>query len=286
MSSTDNILLRIESLMPNMQRAEQKIAAFILAHADEAKYMSVNEVSLLSQVSEASVIRFVKKLGFKGFSHFKLSLATLQAQDRREPKNEQPGDSAGALSRYIRDSLINSIQDTYSMLGRKSLESAANAIIGAKRIFCAAIGPCGVTCNLLSFYLSEVGFSVMYSPDPVMQIQNVTFSTPEDVVIAVSHSGTTTDTLKILEIARSNGTQIISITHYLQSPIIELTDILLCSYARKDPQGLFNNGTSQVAQVYVIESLYACIRLKLNGELSKWQEKIRANQAYKFGSED
>lgn len=55
--------------------SEKKIAKYIINHYDQVVDMTVGELASASGASEASVSRFCKKVGVKGFHHLKISLA-------------------------------------------------------------------------------------------------------------------------------------------------------------------------------------------------------------------
>ena len=68
-------LIRLRGVYPSLKTALQKVANLILRQPEMAIYASVNEVAAAAQVSEATVMRFCRTLGFKGFQDFKIALA-------------------------------------------------------------------------------------------------------------------------------------------------------------------------------------------------------------------
>src|SRR4030043_153767 len=68
-------LIRLGGLYPSLKSALQKVADVILQQPEMAIYASVNEVAAASAVSEATVMRFCRILGFKGFQDFKIAMA-------------------------------------------------------------------------------------------------------------------------------------------------------------------------------------------------------------------
>src|SRR3989339_602570 len=68
-------LIRLRGLYPSLKTALRKVADVILREPEMAIYASVNEVAAVATVSEATVMRFCRILGFKGFQDFKIALA-------------------------------------------------------------------------------------------------------------------------------------------------------------------------------------------------------------------
>ena len=68
-------LIRLRGLYPSLKTALREVADVILNQPEMAIYASVNEVAAAATVSEATVMRFCRILGFKGFQAFKIALA-------------------------------------------------------------------------------------------------------------------------------------------------------------------------------------------------------------------
>ncbi len=63
------------SLYDGFFDSEKKIAKYIINNYDKVVDMTVGQLANVSGSSEASVSRFCKKIGVKGFHHLKISLA-------------------------------------------------------------------------------------------------------------------------------------------------------------------------------------------------------------------
>ena len=70
-----NIIRRITDNHPALRKSEAKVADFVLAHANDVINMRIVDLAAQSEVSEPTVIRFCRALGFDGFQSFKLQLA-------------------------------------------------------------------------------------------------------------------------------------------------------------------------------------------------------------------
>ena len=66
----------------DLTAAEKKTADYVMKHHDETQYMSIAELADASGVAEATVSRFCRRLGYKGYNAFKLAIANAAAVGR------------------------------------------------------------------------------------------------------------------------------------------------------------------------------------------------------------
>ncbi|MEJ6950466.1 MurR/RpiR family transcriptional regulator [Natronospora cellulosivora (SeqCode)] len=269
----ENILLKIEATLENLRPSEQKIAKYVLKNYKDVMYQTVNELASNSDVSDASVMRFVKSLGFKGFQYFKLALASVSDKDKKKSRIEN--DEFPSLSKTkenIKNNIFSSIQDTSSVLEDKNLEQAVQFILQSKEIFLVGVGASGINARLLSYKLLRIGIIAKYISDSHLQAMHASLIDSNSLVIGISHSGSTTDTVDALRIAHESGARTICITDHVKSPIVEFSDLLLCTYAREDPLGI-SQGRSSASQIYVIETLIAALYPQLKDKADKSRKK-------------
>src|SRR5512143_231974 len=107
-------LIRLRGLYPSLKSALQKVADVILRQPEMAIYASVNEVAAVATVSEATVMRFCRILGFKGFQDFKIALAREMVipSPRFQEGMGVPGADELALVRKVFDINGAALQDT------------------------------------------------------------------------------------------------------------------------------------------------------------------------------
>ena len=75
MNEARSVLGVICSAYDSFFEAEKKIADYIMEHKDQAVDMTVGELAKASGTSDATVSRFCRRCGFKGFQNLKLTLA-------------------------------------------------------------------------------------------------------------------------------------------------------------------------------------------------------------------
>ena len=100
-----------------------------------------------------------------------------------------------------------------------------------------------------------------------MQMIIASHLTAEDVVLAISHSGSSVDIVNSLAEAKKNGATTICITGYAKSPAGKYSDYCLLTNAEETKHSILAM-TSRIAQLTIIDTLY--IYLVLHGD-----DKIR-----------
>ena len=65
---------RIKGAYASLRPSEQKVASFFLAHAGELESLTIGELASAAGVSEPTVIRCVRGLGYRGYRAFKGAL--------------------------------------------------------------------------------------------------------------------------------------------------------------------------------------------------------------------
>ena len=69
------IILKLNEIMDALPSSEQKVAVYMVSNLDDIVGVSVEELASRSDSSQAAVVRFCKKMGFKGYREFSIKLA-------------------------------------------------------------------------------------------------------------------------------------------------------------------------------------------------------------------
>ena len=103
-----NIFEQINSEYYQLTSAEKRVADYVADHQQRTQYMSISELAEEAGVAEATVTRFCKRLGCRGYNAFKLAVANSVAGrvDTLPPESEITSeDSIEELGRklYVAD---------------------------------------------------------------------------------------------------------------------------------------------------------------------------------------
>lgn len=259
----------IRSYHPSLTMSEQKVADYVLGHPEEVMYFSVNNLADEAKVGETTVLRFCKKVGVIGYQEFKLAIARHVAKKKYEKEDV-------SLKERILHTTTESLQQTAAMVENEEVEKAVQAVLQAKHVHICGVGTSGITAMDAKSRFLRIGKSVEVWTDPHFQAMAASSLNTGDVVIAISVSGSTRDTLETVKIARENGASVIAVTYFSKSPITEYADVVLTGGAQESPlEG--GSMTAKICQLYVIDLI--CTGVALEDKKSSEDMKERTANA-------
>ena len=113
-----------------------------------------------------------------------------------------PDDDPASAVQKAMTAGMRSLEDTARILELPVLEAAVEAICNARHIGIFASGNSIPLAMDLNFRLTKIGLYSRFSLDPTTQEMYASLTTPEDVAIGISHTGSSKDTVYALELAK------------------------------------------------------------------------------------
>mgnify|MGYP003762404703 FL=1 len=257
-------LLRIKSEYVELSDAHKKVADYILKNPAKIVHLSVSEMAEVCGVSEATVVRFAKNLGYDGFHAMKIFLAgELSSAPSTDQIHEDvlETDDIRTLMRKVFASEIQALQDTLNAIDEVAFERAVDAIAGARQIGFHAFGNSRTVAMDAHYRFLRIGLLSYVSVDIANDHILASMMTPRDVAIGISHSGSSKHTVKALAYAKEAGATTICLTGFPKSPITKVSDICLYSIARET---MFREEAmaSRVAQNCIMDALYVAVAFR------------------------
>jgi DNA-binding MurR/RpiR family transcriptional regulator len=255
------VLDKISALREKLPRAEQQLANYILANPAHIRDMPSQTLASAVGISQASVVRFTQKLGYKGYPDFKFALSdSLHLQAPAVTSDKLHGeisldDTFSAMSQKLLASKIHVLQKTHAINPQTSFEQAALWLRDAKRILLCGKGGSALVAKDFSYKLQKLGMAALAETDTHVQLANIANYTKEDVLVVLSESGETADSVKITQQAALNGVQIISITSYGGNSVAKLAGLQLFTVADESSARL-SSILARNAQELVIDTLF------------------------------
>ena len=74
-------MIRAEQLIKTFTKTEKKIAEFVIKNTNQVLFMSITDLADACKVADASVHRFCRTMGLKGYQEFKMKLSLSIAPD-------------------------------------------------------------------------------------------------------------------------------------------------------------------------------------------------------------
>ncbi|MEG0276476.1 MAG: MurR/RpiR family transcriptional regulator [Coprobacillus sp.] len=246
------------SSFDNFFDSEKKIAKYIINHYDVVVEMTVGELANASGASEASVSRFCKKIGVKGFHHLKISLAKEMIESDTPEVKVTNHISIDDVSQSLQNILANKVEElkqTVSMMDADKLEEILNVILHARNVQFVAVGNTIPVAIDGAFKFNQIGITSVAGTIWENQIGYIYNLSNQDVVISISNSGESRGVITAMEAAREVGAKTISITNHDKSTVALASDYHITTATREK---LFLDGYcfSRVSATTVIEILY------------------------------
>lgn len=264
----------------NLTKTQKMIAKYILDHSADACFMTSTEIALKLGVSESSVIRFSRSLGYSGFMDFQKALrkdyqdkvlsisSSITVPSQRIAKRAKLNDNAEYLKRHLKNSAKN-LESIFVNNTIQTFEEAADTIIGSKHkyIVCSRGNSCLGDYFLL--YLKHMVPNVeMTNATPISPIDHICNISKDDCLIIFSFPRYSSMDKLTAKMAQEAGAKIIVITDKPSALLSEYASVLLT--APVNSNNFFN---SMVASQFVAEALLDTISHKVRG-IEKRLKKI------------
>jgi len=266
---------QILSNYSNLRKSEMKVADVILEHPEAAIHFSVSELAELAGVSDPTVIRFCRSLGFKGFQDFKINLAqSIIPEIRNIHETVNRGENVPDLVRKVFDANIAAIQSTLGTLDFQAVEAAINELSGASRIMFFGLGNSAVVAKDAYHKFFRTGIPCQWFEDTHMAMMAASIMQPGEALVVISHSGSTTDIVDVLEVAAKAEASTIAIVSHHKSPVSSVATHTLC-VASSETEYKFEPMASRIAQLSVIDVLSVGVTMQRSEEYIANLDKSR-----------
>lgn len=237
-------------------KTEKNLAKYILENKEEVINLSTEDLSAKAKVSAASVIRFSKTLGYKGFTALKVDLAKdTDNLDTELSVIIENDDSTKDVIEKVKFFNTSTIEETIGLLNTGTINDAIEALINAKKIYLFGIGASGLIALDFQYKLLRINKNVIYQMDSHIQLASSVHIGPEDVAIGISYSGESKEVNVPIKFAQEQGAKIITITKYSKNSLSKLGDYVL--YIPNEEKELRVGAiTSRIATLTLTDILY------------------------------
>jgi DNA-binding MurR/RpiR family transcriptional regulator len=254
------------------------VAEQVLADPRAAAALTISELAAAATTSETTVLRFCRRLGLRGYPQLRLALAEEGAQPRSAPTAQDTDisakDSIADIVAKVAFADASAVEDTAQQLDQDNLAAAAKAIGSAKRVDIYGIAASAIVGLDLQQKLHRIGVVSFVWNDPHLALTSATLLGRNDVAIAISHSGTTSETIEALEAARARGATTVAITNFPVSQLAARADLVLATAARET--SLRSGATSsRIAALTVVDCLYLAVAQRHLARARKAVEETR-----------
>ena len=250
---------KILGRMHLLTNTEAKLAAYILEHYEEVLNCNITELAEEAGVSDASVVRFCKSVGYKGYQDFKVNAArdVLPRDKHFNPSLEQ-GDDPETICRKIFASEVNVLNRTLAGIDLPLLTKVADQIRSAKRLVFFGSGGSLLVGKDAQHKFMKIGIRAFVYDDVDMQLMVSSLMEEGELAFGISHSGSNCNVINCLRNARENGVDTVALVSQGKTPLSKIADVVLYSSAEET---IFQSESvsTRIAQLAMIDTLVAIV---------------------------
>lgn len=258
-SDVQNVFDKISSEYYSLTASEKKTADFVLANQGDTQFMSISELADASGVAEATISRFCRRLGYKGYNAFKLAVANSSAQPKTwgNPLSGDilQDDSIADISRKLLHTNQEAMNQTMEMIRPDAIRQAADLLEQSDKVLCMGQGGSMLIANEAAHLFSTVSNKFFPVSDSHLQAVAATMMGENDIILFFSYSGSTLAMMETLQLAAQRGGKVILVTRFPNSPGADLADVVLQCGANESP---LQSGSvaARIAQLYLMDVLF------------------------------
>jgi DNA-binding MurR/RpiR family transcriptional regulator len=276
-----DVFVRVRFVYASLPKAERVAADLLLDEGPAVVGYTLSEYAEKAKSSEASVIRFCRRVGAKGFAEFKQLLEdSTEGAESSGASRIGPHDDLRTVFQKIAMNYERTLEDTLSLY-TPEYDRALEAIQGARTIHFFGVGDAHLVCEAARMKFARVGRQCTAYSDTALMLSAGSLADASDVVVAVSFTGRTRLVVDATALAKANGATIICILHNDKTKLGKLADIQLLT-ATTDVTPARDEIARRIAEHAIVDTLYMAMVVRnhqlygISGETS-----LKAIEDYK-----
>lgn len=261
------LLDSIRTQYDSLSKSEKKVALAVLEQPELAIAENITALAKKANVSEPTVVRFCRAIGFDGWHAFKMKLAQGLALSTGVDESPAPEDLAADLVNKICSRSINTLLDLRNSLDANAIEQALQVLSRASRIEFYGQGTSGIIASDAQHKFFRSGVPTVAYADPHIHSIAASLLKKGDAVVAISQRGNSIALLRSVQLARSCGADVVILAPS-GTPLAELATVLIPIdlHFHTDP---YTPISARLAHLVVIDILAVGLALRLSPERRK-----------------
>lgn len=253
----NKVIFRIKTIYNVLRPSEKKVADYVLNYQDDYTKLSMLLISKEANISQPTIMRFVKAIGYNSFKEFKYELLKnykTKNIDILYGYTLSKDDQLSNIPSNIVARTITMLEDSLKSISIKNYEKAIEVIHTSKHISIFAVENSTSVANDLMIKLLYLGKQVTLYDDGYLQSINASNLHRGDLAIGISYSGNSKDTVEALKIAHDKEAVTLAIVNFENTMITKCADIVLST---SNDQFLYGDAIfSRTVQTALIDMIY------------------------------
>lgn len=250
-------LIKINQRMPEFTPSDKKIADFIVDNPKLLLDSNTQQLASMVETSQSAIIRFVKKIGYKGYVDLKLDIAKSLEADTNQIEDEviRGGESTQTIVSKSKNNVLSAVEKTFALLDDEVIENSIKYLVKAGDIYLAGVGSSGLVCEDFLYKLQRAGQKAYYQRDAHTNLALITNIKKDDILVCISYSGTTKEVIIAADYAKNIGAKVLTITKGANTGLSKLSDqVLLIPEIEKEMR--FGAVSSRLSSQITTDILY------------------------------
>ncbi|KQU70187.1 MULTISPECIES: glucokinase [unclassified Rhizobacter] len=248
------LLERVRASVATLSPAERRVANFVLDNPRTALNDPIALIAHGAEVSQPTVIRFCRSLGFQGLADFKLKLGsgltgTLPVQRTQVRRQDGTAD----LCAKVLDNTISAIVQFREALNVDAVDRAISLLREARRVEFYAMGNSAIVALDAQHKLFRFRISSVAHTDPSMHSMAAELLGPSDVAVFISSSGQPPELSRAAGLALERGAKVIAITAS-QSPLARKSTVCI-PVEHSEDASTFVSMISRILHLLVVDMM-------------------------------
>ena len=253
---------RIKMSLSQLNPTERKIVEWLITKGNICQTTSLREVATTLHVSEPLLVKVAKKIGFSGFRELRSALISyFNALPYEKEEEITEHDSLDTVLDKVFSSSIQALKEARAVANPETIARAARWIFNAGRVIIYGVGGSASVGLDFEHKLLRLGIISHAYSDVHLMLMASSQLDENDVVIAISQTGVTRETLNAVNTARARKAKIICITNDNGSPLSQSSYLSIFSPAMDGPL-LGQNAVARIVQLNLLDSLFIAILLE------------------------
>lgn len=259
------IMRRLSKMGDDFTELEKQLTEYVLRNAEEVVYMTTKELADKVYVSQSTVSRFCKKLGFDNFWDFKVELAAELNEEyiknQRVDVNRpfKKGDSNKTIAENIAKVYTQTILNMRDKIDYELMEKIINIFSKRKNIVIYGVGSSLTIAGDFSDKMSRIGYNVVLCRDFPNQFYKMYSAEESYCALIISYSGETPEMKIGVKAAKMIKVPVIAITANRYSWLGKTADFVISIISDEEKMMIakLDLFSSQMAIHYILDCLYA-----------------------------
>ncbi|MCG8419520.1 MAG: MurR/RpiR family transcriptional regulator [Proteobacteria bacterium] len=223
MATASSVRRAVEDHYTRLTAQQKRTADYLLSHHRTAFSLSVNELARQAGVSEATVVRFAREIGYAGYQEMRSALMDEVKRDLTPEDRfavERPPSDPGDTVARVADSEVENITRTVAELDSKEFRRFVARVRKARHVATMGLGASSMLARFAQYLLFQIGVRAHYlSRDALTLAEQVAILPQRSILWVFSFPPYSKQTVEATTRASEQNIPILAIIDSVRSPL-------------------------------------------------------------------